>query len=136
MPAWVTPPAFTVGEDLTAALMNQIGVDISSFLFQSLVFDELFGSTTGVGTSYTGVRGKMGSKSSVTPSAGYTVTYAAAFPSGTYLAIVIPAAAAAFGQYTVSSLGAGNFAINMYALGGSTVLTSGSVSFWWVALGN
>jgi hypothetical protein len=134
MPSWVTPPAWTVGQDATAALMNDVATDISSFLFQACIFDEINGSTTGVGNSYTGVRAKMGTYNGAYGSEPLTITFAAAFPSSCQ-GVLILSRLFAWPVISASPVAATGFACRIQANGGSEASSGTTVQFFWVAFG-
>jgi hypothetical protein len=133
---WTTPDKFVVGQPVTAGDVNELAVDFNAFLFQSCIFDEVNGALTGVGSGFSGIRGKSGEITNVTPSSGQvTITFAAAFPNNIWTAWISQiGTGGASAQWQVSNATASGFTITSRDVGTNT-LTSIPVSFYWHALG-
>lgn len=136
--SWTTPPVFTVGEVLTAALQNTLSADLT-------VLQTAIGSY-GVGSALVGgpppaagtpnLYFQGGDVTGATLSAGeYTLVYPTAFPTGVLTAWVVPVNSAEQ-SVTLRTSAAGSSAsqLNMNFWTGS-VASTGTAIFTWGAIG-
>lgn len=97
--SWVTPPVYTVGQVLTAALMNNISAD---FNWLSFLKNAVSGNISAAGTVVQGT----GFSVVHTSTGNYTITTTATFPTaGLFVTPNIQSVIAGGGQQTGTTFG-------------------------------
>jgi hypothetical protein len=131
--SWVTPPTFTTGEDLTAALMNDLSGDLTLLQYAATCSEINGALPSGAPSLKTGNEAGTGSYST----GGVTITFLVPFP--TTCAVMVATSTLAGEVPNIVSRSATSCVVKVSSVqsGVMAELPNGSnFGFLWIALGN